>query len=444
MRPRSLSALLALTACGRVGPVVDEAADEAVDAGGDCASVSIASASIDDGAAHVPVLAALQVSFDADVGENRIDGDSLQLFEGDSARRVPVDMMYDVAHATLTAVPSDPLEAGTTYRLELGPLGGCDPPDFAPRQFTTVQNQMLHYAELDAGGQPISCMRYVLDAERRPLRSQASSAPGPDGLYCTADDLLGSYRRYDDHDGLNRVVLVGGAGADGAWFTPDDVVDSYFTRTYGSAGVTGAVWYKAGADGTWFSADDVPYSISTSTYDEDTDLLARMTNFSGAGPDGLPFTGDDVPSNYWSYEHDAAGYRRVNHDGPGPDGAWFDEDDHIIQKDGSVVSDEHRDTLFFEEGLDGAWGTDDDRVAYAWRAEKDERGLTHTWDIFSDNGADGEALTADDVCVRSFAYVHDGDGNLVTRTSYPAGPDARCHTADDPPADYVEVFDTSG
>lgn len=169
------------------------------------------------------------------------------------------------------------------------------------------------------------------DIQRAELPGQVHAvAPGPDNRWCSNDDQVDSYRRDRSYGDGWAHIYVTGAGADGVWFTDDDAIEavSRYWRDENGYRLRHVKWVGAGADGRWLSADDVPALYSTYGYDGHG-LLSVATHYRGAGNDGVWFTSDDAVRYYerYRYEPDGARLTVVQVADPGPDALWFNEDD---------------------------------------------------------------------------------------------------------------------
>jgi hypothetical protein len=243
-------------------------------------------------------------------------------------------------------------------------------------------------------------------------------APGPDGLYGTADDAVVGYDQVyfqAGGDSSHDAWYFGAApaGPDGLWFTADDVPAGYWTQpgsTYG--------WsiHEPGPDGVWFTADDPIYDweqFGTSAGGQATNVL-----YDGPGPDGQWFTGDDVIEGYYLRSLDANGAetRRLTYVGPGPDGSWFTADDEL--SGGGYW------TAEYSLG-NTRWASWDRQVSYVGP------------------GPDGVWLTADDAIGSCRAHIFAEDSEYwTTETTTAPGEDGACFTADDPVIGFAGATNT--
>ncbi|MDX1810343.1 MAG: hypothetical protein R3240_00225 [Gammaproteobacteria bacterium] len=193
------------------------------------------------------------------------------------------------------------------------------------------------------------------------------SAPGPDGLWQTADDVVGSYHDHASPEPGVLYTLYRGPGADQTWFTTDDEI-LYYHKLFSDANgaVIGIATYTlAGDDGIWFTDDDFIGWINTETTtgnetrramylgagpDNDWRTLSdnsvyrfsiSMLNILGqterysfyldAGADTRPFTGDDIPIYYRNYQYDSQDRIKdvTVYGGAGVDNTWFTADDLV-------------------------------------------------------------------------------------------------------------------
>ncbi len=112
-------------------------------------------------------------------------------------------------------------------------------------------------------GETIRLMTYEYDGENI-VKDAEYNAPGPDGVWCTDDDVLERYHRFtfDEHGRKIKSreyhAHHRGSGDDGEWFTEDDIVSSAMTHLYHHGRAARDIkLIGAGADCKWFTDDDV-------------------------------------------------------------------------------------------------------------------------------------------------------------------------------------------
>jgi hypothetical protein len=175
--------------------------------------------------------------------------------------------------------------------------------------------------------------RYTLGAKGQRIWSERFVAPGPDGVWNTADDTRRwcdtTYYAADgtrtrtvrragaatvrlvtystDEDGCEvRDIEYGAAGADGRWATADDVVEKVHRHRFdGARRRTHSEEMHArhdgrGADGKWLTDDDIVSSTKRYLYDADGRPLRDLKAIA-AGADDTWFTDDDVLQYYVRY-----------------------------------------------------------------------------------------------------------------------------------------------
>ena len=107
-------------------------------------------------------------------------------------------------------------------------------------------------------------------------------APGTDGIWNTADDLIGTNNfyfggiawsaEYDNPPAVyifpswSRQFTYDSAGTDSTWFTADDHISRFVKHEFGTLPyfyTKETVYTNAGTDGVWNTADDLVGSYST-------------------------------------------------------------------------------------------------------------------------------------------------------------------------------------
>ncbi len=278
-------------------------------------------------------------------------------------------------------------------------------------------------------------------------------APGPDGSWFSADDMVGTYvARTELTDAEWVSISYVATGADGEWFTSDDVSEAEYSVSFfqlqseNSPGVFRLDVFAVGDDGVALTADDeVVY------YSEFTSLAAESSGhfLIAPGPDGQAHTADDLlqrmvytPSQY---------VVRL----AGEDGVFDTQDDVIVHQSDSLstVEDDgrevttrietHRAYDFNEQDQSFTFG---DVRQFASKTTVDPQGdllRVH----YSGLGTDGTWFTADDVIdfyEREYKIIS-ADGRAIDwNVVYPqAGEDGVWFSDDDQPAVYTQLISTT-
>ncbi len=269
----------------------------------------------------------------------------------------------------------------------------------------------------------------------------------PDGLY-----LGGTVRVYFDHPTITgdayRLFYRTGNGPDGLTCTADDVLSEPAEEAIVSE--DGRVTHQLRA-------------LSSTLYSEEhKDEQGRTVLFAEweRSGDGIGGPGVDTVQGYATYNFDpTVGPPTVFYSGPGPDATWFTDDDTIHSVDrwyqagpgGSpLLSD--RNYLDGAEGPlrgpDGVWGTEDDLYRSTYEVQSPSPELTCRVTL-SGSGPDG--LWQDTACgsdpgdneIASIAWArYDADGRPTREcTSVATGPDGLWLTNDDTPSgDYCASY----
>lgn len=253
----------------------------------------------------------------------------------------------------------------------------------------------------DTGDDPVSiCVRYAYNAEKQTTERTYANGPGPDTVWCTADDQT--------------------------------VVNTLYQ--YMGSTMTGWIYNTSpGSDNTWHTSDDRCGYNWEYIYDAQGQKQREILRY--CSTDGLPKTADDSFQYYYDYEYNTDGQLtkvtyRVD---PGNDTVWLNADDTISSverwiRDGSgKVTDYY---LTYSPGPDNVWGNADDPGTHT-TTTYDERGLATETTTYNDLGADGMWGTADDKIASYVTTTYDALGNRIDQKTYNAGTDAMWKTPDD-------------
>ena len=213
-----------------------------------------------------------------------------------------------------------------------------------------------------------------------------TSLNGPDGEWGTADDLARFWLiRGPGADGMRCDVRHTDAGADGMWDetscgngATDDTLEYVDWESVDAMGRVDR-WCRsidAGPDAVWATDDDTvdarPTSEFCGTRTYVTDARFVSNTITSEGPDGEPFTDDDSYGFLRLLEYDDGGRLVFESEpnGPGDDGVWNTADDDLEYYSTQTFDRSGNPTAQTEysgPGPDGQWYTDDDVVEeYAW------------------------------------------------------------------------------
>jgi hypothetical protein len=369
------------------------AAPQAPPAATRAAAVAVTKITPEDGAKRVDVLDPVQIKFDGAIDPASVTRAHVVIANGGVT--IGSTLAYDDAMHRITLKPVDwhgAMEHGSTYTVVVSGLvdaSGHAVPSFRS-SFSTWTNQTATVTSMEDGGVVDFLVRFERPSGARSLREVSYGAPGADGQWGTADDVVVAHDDYKLRaDGREaRDTRYGSPGTDGAWFTGDDGVDSWVTDTYLPNGAPSGyeIHYSA-------SFDEACCGFRV-TYGYDADGVFVADTAAQPGPDGVLGTADDDVV-VTTYRHDALG---------------------------RYIGGEHRTNGVLTSYQVRTWQADR-RLAC-----DESRGL----------GPDGVAYTADDAVLSVLAFTYDKRGNVIRTTTYrDPGPDGVWHTADDVPTRYT-------
>lgn len=268
-----------------------------------------------------------------------------------------------------------------------------------------------------------------------PLEERYFSA-GTDGKYDTPDDPITNCitYAYDQEQRLAERTYANVPGPDGMWCTADDipVVNTVYSRSDGA--LTGYIYNTdPGADNTWHTSDDT----CAVYYDFEYDAQGNKTRevYRDCSGDGFAHTADDAYNYYYQYEYDASGRvaRNTFYVDPGADTQWLTDDDLINRVERYVYNTDGQLTetfVSFDPGVDMMWGTLDDtgrRMTQTYNAQKLVEDIT----TYGGLGADGMWGTDDDVIIGYSKLTYDANGNRTDEKEFSIGADNMWKTPDD-------------
>jgi hypothetical protein len=159
-----------------------------------------------------------------------------------------------------------------------------------------------------------------------------------DGVPHSADDTYYYYLtfEYDAAGYVTKRTQYAGAGTDGMWLTADDVIGNFiglpplvrFNRDADGQVTEQLISNGAGTDTMWGTADD--QGSRTTTMYNAKKLASEITTYIGVGADGMWGTADDVIGSYQKLTYDEYGNRTdAKLYTQGADGQWKTPDDRI-------------------------------------------------------------------------------------------------------------------
>jgi len=186
------------------------------------------------------------------------------------------------------------------------------------------------------------------------------SATDPDGGNLDSE----TYTTYSyDADGTRKTAVTAtGKGADGVWGTADDVIGWGITYTYDDLGRLEKRQYASspGADGLWGTADDVTYEHAQYFYLA-SGRLDRVEFYDRGSHSGTPGAPDNVLSSVGTCSYDAANNLvQYKYGAPGVDNGGYTLTTYDAHNNRLTLK------LYDSAGADGILGTADDRLA-GWR-----------------------------------------------------------------------------
>lgn len=420
---------------------------------GDTTAPAIATTNPADNAGHVSVIAPIEVTMTEPLDPASVGDDTLTLADRWGVP-IPGSVTYDDARATLVFTPLQPLAHDAHYVVTLAPVR--DPAGNESSEATTSFATLVNAPDKElsyTGGVLASLAVHTHDADGRVMESVHYQGPGPDGVWETADDQLGSRseRTYENGNLTHQTFWT--AGPDGVWNTADDTISGVHLNIFDSLGRRERFRFLvgAGADGQWGTADDeVNYGYDF-TYEGDSGDLKSLAVIGDPGADGVWHTADDVISYHNRYEYHRPGLRsrEIRVDGPGSDGVWGNADDLVssyvayhVDATGFVVSR----TGHPGPGVDGVWFTADDEISSYTLYTNRSNGQPQRARSFNDPGLDAQWMTGDDVMTSYTDFEYDERNLLLGLRRYTGpGPDGTLGTADDPLASYqTNSFDSAG
>ncbi len=177
--------------------------------------------------------------------------------------------------------------------------------------FTADDRQQDYYLyEYDRDQNPVKESYYKILPEGAPQEAYSSVFEGAPGAqknksvrYAQGRIISYTIHEYGPNGKVAKVVEYAAPGPDGQWFTADDVIEKYHVRYYDGKGrfvkAVECVLSRQGkgADGRWFTDDDAISSVKVFSYDS-RGLINKTYKYTGEGPDGAWFTDDDLMQYY--------------------------------------------------------------------------------------------------------------------------------------------------
>ncbi len=408
-----------------------------------------------DGALHVAPLANIVLLLNGQADPASVSASTVKLYgPGSSGEPLAATVSYSPTARTITLTPKAPLgnsscarptpNRGGVHRIATQSLRAWNgaPIDDVTTSFTTVYNPWISETTYVGG--------VVLTSPNYGWYNTSTQLPdgrierithwgwGLDGAPHTADDRILDHDDYSYAGAVTRYVHYIDTGPDKIWLTNDDVIGTYYERS-SSDGHYHEVGFKGpGPNGVWLDQDDQCFIINDWLL-EPNGVRPTELGFFGAGADGVPFTADDVlwtDRRYvWS---DTTAHVLEYHD-PGADKAWHTADD-VLNQVWDVTLDSSGNVASWAtkaSGPDGKWLTPDDTTTLVYRCTPSANVDMGTQ--FDGPGPDGAWFTADDHLRLYSRYQYAPSGALAGVSVYDApGPDGQWLSGDDHLGD---VFD---
>lgn len=351
--------------------------------------------------------------------------------------------------------------------------------------YTVLDNGEVHIVEVigtkDSAGNAFAgaaTYSFVTKQKFRILESHNDPTGNPFVYYTTERDL-------DGNTAIRRGFWQ--PGVDGEWFTADDSeTPAYSMITLDTNGMpTTYVYFDAGDDGVSHTGDDIALQIEKLSYNARGQLTLKTIAL--VGPDFAPDTDDDIPSSRYIYTYDDKGKAEsfLFYSSPGIDLQWDTDDDQITYFTFNEYGDDGYLSRFYfggDPGADGFPGTEDDNLYFyfdyvvdlatstmtevgiydagddgVWFSGDEtpddwtitrliEGGVGYMYISYQDDGADGEALTADDLPYFYETGFFDEDRQIDHEISFfDAGEDGVWLNDDDVIGEYTTLeYDADG
>ena len=182
---------------------------------------------------------------------------------------------YDPATKILYLTPEKPLWFNEKYAVTLSGLRTTNGGLVDRREVTVNTTSIPLNRKTDNQSGPYTQSEF-LRADRT-VRTIFYSAPGPDGVWRTVDDVIAqystthyvpkprvpngnaiSYATSSNLGNSDQKIFVSGPGSDGQWFTGDDTISGYIVSSYDYQGRLLVKTYAngSGVDSRWRTQDD--------------------------------------------------------------------------------------------------------------------------------------------------------------------------------------------
>jgi hypothetical protein len=333
-------------------------------------------ANIADGDTDVAPVAVFRIPLDPATLASAVSDDAVTL-TNDDGFELPVTAELDDSTMTLELTPIRPMDVGTTYTLESSTLIDIDGESIA-LSFSTLENRFFRQVNFLPG--TVNPTDYIEEDEEG--RSLRFVDPGPDLVWPSEDDILGSYTVTEERVGDTRLSVSFAAGPDGEFFTPDDTPTSYRRAIFEGPLAVRNDSFGVGPDGAVGTADDTIIQLRENSFNEARQLTRIAIALDGG--DGVPGSEDDNVIFVLAFIYDERGLvERTTQVQPGPDGELGSADD--------VIPDGPPTNIYDERGVYLGSRSETDRST----AFVDNRGIFYREDFF-DAGRDGVIGTADD------------------------------------------------
>ena len=331
---------------------------------------------IADGDTGVALIATFEIPIDSATPASSVDNSAFALID-DRGFQLAAEVSFDPEEAIAEIVPVRPMVQDTTYTLssELVARDG----DNIEISFATLANPLFRQIFFVLGTvEPTSYIEFASDD-----MELTYDAPGPDLVWPSDDDVLGSYRVTQERIGDTQLVVTFGPGVDGEFFTADDAPLQYQRRLFEGPLAVRDDRFLVGADEQVETADDTPSLFRENRFNVagQLDGIALYAD----GGDGIPGSSDDQPLLGFVITYDQRGLseRGLVQIDAGPDGELLTADD--------IIPDGPPTNLYDERGVYlGSLSEVDRSTNFV-----DNRGASYREDFYG-AGRDGVVQTADD------------------------------------------------
>ena len=264
----------------------------------------------------------------------------------------------------------------------------------------------------DSDDTEMNAFTYSVDAQGRFTGFTTYNAPGTDGAWGTADDvILRNLVVTWTGDNFVGTVTYTNPGTDGVWKTADDRVSSATQTSFKYSYDPGTqhrvrwIFYRCGPDLVCGSPDDTVffyYDVTTDTHGFITQQVRKTL-----GGNNIPFDSDDAVQYYEKFERDPSGRLLADRQyGAGTDTMFFTADDVVTSliKYSYTAAGQATVTDYIGSGTDTIYDTADDIVTGFNEYKYDANGARTQFSYVYNAGPDGVYHTPDDMTSTQYTY----------------------------------------